>query len=330
MGFKIYRKIILTGLVLVFAAAVLSGCGTSSAGADWEKAMEKTAHKQMERVEYPEVSATGGEWTVIALARSGVEVPESYFDFYRANLKKTLKDTDGILSDSKYTEYSRVDLALTAIGEDPGDFDGYDLLKPLLDFDTVVKYGINGPAYALMALDSGDYEFSDQGVSASEVRKQYIDWMIGQEKQDGGFSYYETAAEADADMTAIVIQSLAPYSEDPLVTEVIERGLAVLSDLQDDDGYYRSFDEISCETLSQAIIAVSAAGIDCNTDERFVKNGKGMIDALMTFYDRDGGFSHTLDGDTQVMTTEQALCALAAYDRFMEGRTSLMDMTDIQ
>ena len=54
-----------------------------------------------------------------------------------------------------------------------------------------------------------------------------------------------------------------------------------------------------------------------------------MIDLLMTFYDGNGGFSHTLDGDTQVMPTEQALCALAAYDRFQKGKTALMDMTDV-
>lgn len=330
MGFKIYRKIILIGLVFIFSTAVLCGCGAGSSGSGWEKALVKTAEKQMENVEYPAVSPTGGEWTVLALARSGVEVPDSYFEIYRTDLRKTLKDTGGILSDSKYTEYSRVDLALTALGDDPGDFDGYDLLKPLLDFDTVTKYGINGPAYALMALDSGAYEFSGDGTDVSEIRERYVDWIISQEKQGGGFSFYETADEADADMTAIVIQSLAPYKDDAEVSAVIDRGLDVLSELQDDDGYFRSFDELSCETLSQAIIAVSAYGVDCNTDERFVKNGNGMIDVLMTFYDGNGGFSHTLEGDAQTMSTEQALCALAAYDRFMGGKTALMDMTDVR
>lgn len=332
MGFKVHRKALLISLAgLLSLALLLCGCkGADGGQADWEEALEKTAQSQVERVERPEYAAIGGEWTVISLARSGVAVPDSYWEIYLTNLKKALKETDGVLSEEKYTEYSRVDLALTALGEYPRDFDGYDLLQPLADFDTVTKYGVNGAAYALMALDSGAYEFADADTDASDIRAAYVDWIVAQERDGGGYSYAETADSAEADMTAIVLQSLVPYQDDEQVKDVVERGIAVLSSLQDEEGYYTSFQERSSETLSQTIIALSALGIDCNTDERFVKNGKGMMDALMTFYDGDGGFSHDPEGETQVMSTEQALCALTAYDRFLAGESALMDMTDIQ
>ena len=41
---------------------------------------------------------------------------------------------------------------------DPRDVAGYDLTKPLGDFDKTVWQGINGPIWALIALDSGNYE----------------------------------------------------------------------------------------------------------------------------------------------------------------------------
>ncbi len=332
MGFKIHRKIILMSLAAVLSVSMLlCGCkGADGGKAGWEEAVEKTAQVQMERVERPECTAIGGEWTVLALARSGAEVTDSYWEIYLTNLKKTLKETGGVLSKEKYTEYSRVDLALTALGENPQAFDGYDLLAPLADFDMVTKYGINGAAYALMALDCGRYEFADADTDTSNVKEKYIDWIIEQEIDGGGYAYSETAEAAEADMTAIMLQALAPYQEDEEVKGVAERGIEVLSALQDEEGYYTSFDERSSETLSQAIIALSTLGIDCNTDERFVKNGKGMLDALMTFYDGSGGFAHSPGGETQVMSTEQALCALAAYDRFLAGETALMDMTDVQ
>ena len=39
-------------------------------------------------------------------------------------------------------------LALGAIGRDPRDVGGYDLVKPLGDFDAVIKQGMNGAAWA--------------------------------------------------------------------------------------------------------------------------------------------------------------------------------------
>ena len=71
-----------------------------------------------------------------------------------ANVEKYLKENDGILSDHKYTEYSRVVLALKSIGAAPTDIGGYDVQKPLEDFDTVTAQGLNGAVFALLALNA--------------------------------------------------------------------------------------------------------------------------------------------------------------------------------
>ena len=48
----------------------------------------------------------------------------------------------------------------------------------------------------------------------------------------------------------------------------------------------------------------------------------------MEYYQKDGGFSHTLDGEVNPMATDQAFCALVSYERFKNDQNSLYNMTD--
>ncbi len=60
-----------------------------------------------------------GDWTVFGLARSGVQVAGKYYETYYGNVEAAVTEAGGKLSETKYTEYSRLVLALTAIGRDP-------------------------------------------------------------------------------------------------------------------------------------------------------------------------------------------------------------------
>lgn len=97
--------------------------------------VQGSAAYMVSAVKAPEVGSIGGEWAVIGLARSGYPVPANYFDDYYARVEKYVKDCAGVLHERKYTEYSRVILALTAIGRDPSKVAGYNLLIPLGDFE---------------------------------------------------------------------------------------------------------------------------------------------------------------------------------------------------
>ena len=120
--------------------------------------MEETAQTVLTTVKAPKIGTIGGEWTVLGLARSGISVPQSYWEGYYAAVEKEVTARKGVLHEKKYTEYARVALALTAIGADPTNVGGYNLLAPLGDFDKTVWQGINGPIWALIALDAGQYE----------------------------------------------------------------------------------------------------------------------------------------------------------------------------
>ena len=307
-------------LLLLAMLFSLAACGKE------ETQLEKTARYLQAQVPEPTCSAVGGDWLVFALARSGVKVPQKYFDTYYKNTEDYVASVDGILSRKKNTEYSRAVLALTAIGKDPQNVAGFDLLLPLGDFDETVSQGVNGAIFALLALDAGQYEVPvNTDAKTQATRELYVQKILGSQLSDGGWNIAGTAA--DADLTAMALQALAKYREDADVLAAVERGVTALADLQEPNGAYTSWGEENSESVSQVIVALTELGISPD-DERFVKNGQTLEQVLLRFAQEDGSFRHIADGKSDEMATEQALYALAAISRAQDGRTTLYDMTD--
>lgn len=268
--------------------------------------------------------AFGSEWLVIALARSGRDVPDSYYD----SVVKAVQSAKGQLSDKKSTEYARTILALTAIGKDPTDVGGYDLLARLADMDDVTYQGINGAIFVLLALDSGKYDVPAAAEGGTQVtRDGLVAYILAQQLSDGGWALSGTSA--DPDVTAMALQALAPYrTGDETVDAAVDKGVQLLSDMQLSDGGYSSWGTLNSESCAQVLIALATLGIDPVSDSRFVKNGLTVLDALLA-YAVSGGFRHTVDGEADAIATEQALCALTSYARLLDGKTALYDMTDV-
>ena len=128
----------------------------------------------------------------------------------------------------------------------------------------------------------------------------------------------------------MTLQALAKYREQPEVEAAVERGLAVLSSLQEQDGGYTSWGSSNSESDAQAIVALMELGVSLD-DARFVKNGITVEDALLRFAQESGACMHVLDGSggDDGMATEQAYYALTAYARFRDGKSRLFDMTEL-
>ena len=158
--------------------------------------------------------------------------------------------------------------------------------------------------------------------------QMYVDELLTRELPDGGWTL--TGGEPDVDITAMTLQALAKYREQPEVEAAVERGLAVLSSLQEPDGGYTSWGSSNSESVAQVIVALTELGVPLD-DERFVKNGVTVEDALLRFAQESGAFVHVLDGSggDDGMATEQAFYALAAIHRAKTGKTTLYDMTDV-
>ena len=271
----------------------------------------------LDTVTEPSVGSVGGEWSVLGLSRSGIDVPCEYYENYYDRVAEYVKNQNGVLSKNKYTEYSRVVITLCAIGKDPADVCGYNLITPLLDYDSVIKQGINGPAWALIALDAAEY-------NNDEIRTKYIDLILSRQLSSGGWALNSSVKEADVDITAMVLTALSSYTDNSTVKLAVDKGLSYLSNIQADDG---SFGEYS-ESISQVIVALSSLGIS-QKDSRFVKNGKTAVDALMSFHIKGKGFRHAKsDKESNLMSTEQGFYAFVSLMRFEDGKNKLFDMSD--
>jgi hypothetical protein len=296
-----------------------------------EKALKDTGAYLLKKVQSPRVGSVGGEWALIGLARSGLKVPAGWYTAYYQSLEDEIVKNQGVLPGNKYTEYSRAILALTAIGKNPADVGGYDLLARLGDFDNVFRQGINGPLFALLAFDAWHHVFPDHaGEQIQVVRERLLGAITELQLADGGFSL--GGRTGDADVTAMALQALAPYQERAEIKKVIERALTCLSRLQNSDGSYTSYWEAAnVEGVTQVLIALTALGIDPVADARFIKNGNTVVDHLLHYFVPGGGFKHILtQSEPDAMATEQAFCGLVAYDRFLKGKTGLYEMSDVQ
>ena len=301
--------------------------GGSGEDTGYSEYLKKALANIKKKVPTPQVGSTNGEWAVLGLARGNASVTNSYYDGYYDRVVAYVKaniNSKGQLDSNKSTENSRIVLALTAIGEDPTSVGGRNLLTALNDLTYVKKQGSNGPIWALIAVDSGNYEYTK--------REQLIEAILADRTDDGGWTYGEGGA--DADMTAMAIQALAPYNDDehPTVKSAISTALKLLSGMQNDDGGFSSMGYRNCESAAQVVVALSALGLDANTDSRFVKNGHSVLENLLTYEQADGSFWHLIDGSGNAnnqMSAEQGTYALVAYDRYVKNKNSLYDMTDV-
>jgi hypothetical protein len=304
------------------SVATLTDLKNAAALAALDEAREDALAYVKDRVSEP---AFGDEWAVLALARGGDNDSEYFSDYYDSIVNYLKGKGSARLDDDKSTENSRLILALSSIGKDAADVGGFDLTAPYADFDWVKFQGINGPIFALLALDSRLYPVPETGsFAALTTLDSLIKYILGDQLTDGGWNFNgDGTGSADPDVTGMALQALAPYRSNPDVEAAIGRALAALSAMQRDDGGFGS-----AEGISQAITALSALGIDAAEDERFQKTGGNPLTALLSYRDEDsGGFKFL--GELNDMTTEQAAYALVAYDRFVKGENSLYDMTDV-
>lgn len=285
----------------------------------------------------PSLGSTYGEWAVLAEARGNVSA-SVWYDKYLSNMATTVASKNGKLDNTstqtKHTEYSRVILALTALGEDATKFTGsngtvYNLVEPLFEKNgstyRVSEQGNNGTAFALIALDSGNYYDNATGTTA---RNAWIKSLCDAQINNGAWGIDADFPGSNVDMTAMVVQALAPYcSTNATVKAAVDKAVEWLS-----AEYQKTGDYGSSESAAQVIVALSALGIDAKTDSRFQHNGISVLSNFLSYADPNSkGFLHDKQPNSTVnqMASEQAAYTLVAYDRYVNGSKRLYDMSDV-
>ena len=349
-------KTIISGLaavllaVCLFMLPVISVCAQASEAKELSPSVDivlETVGNYILSVDTnPDYSST---WNVVGLVRSGRTVPAGYVEAYYDNTVNYLANNDWQLSRTKYSDYSKLVIGMTAIGKDARDIDGHNILSYLSDYSKVKLQGFNGPVWALIALNCHpDYEIPlDLGASEQTTEEGLIEYILKRETTKGGWTLYGDTP--DTDITGMTIQALSSYyGKRDDVTEAIDRALSWLSSAQNEEGGYSTLNGNSTtetsESDAQVIVALSALGINSATDSRFIQpNGKGVLSRLFEYYisagDNKAGFMHVFAGSDNNgggaagtlngMATEQGMYATAAYKRLLESKTALYDMSDI-
>lgn len=303
---------------------------------NFDKVYADTKKYIQNNVPAPVVASDRGEWAVLGLARAGVELSDAYIQAYYGKVVAYVQKNmgaDGVLVDPEshnptVTDNERIILALTAIGKDPANVGGKNLLAALQDRNIMQVTNtsdtdINGLVFGLLALNSGNYTQDSYWL---------VQAILTQQNEDGSWSSSaDTKPVGDVDMTAMALQALAPYYNeggDTTVNAAVDKALQWLSAKYKGTGY------TSAESCAQVVVALSALQLNANSDSSFVKTVDGaptsVLGDLLRYYLGEGqGFKHAASGKTaDQKATEQALYAMAAYERYCRRTKALYDMTD--
>lgn len=266
------------------------------------------------------------EWAIFSVLRSGGQLDERDLNDYCVDLLRELNSDSRILP----TDYFRVVITLAAMGQDPTDFEGINILERMYNYQGLNNYTSNMMSFTLMAYDAGNWEIPDDALWS---REELIDMILAfQNQENGGFGLVDNAT-VSVDITAMTLQALAPYNNEayPQVQEAFEKGLDYLkSQMLSDCGYNVEGGNNGC-SAAQVLMALCTAGIDpLDPQNGFVRGDANLVTKLDDFKQQEG-FS-TLQGASAAdgMASYQITCALEAYDRFINGKNSLFDMTDVE
>ncbi|GAA0124478.1 hypothetical protein UT300019_03800 [Clostridium sp. CTA-19] len=253
------------------------------------------------------------DWEVIGLGALGKTVPKGYLE----KKERAIRDSEDIFNET--TDYERTILSIVAAGGDPRNIGNKNLIDILYNINLEEEYNIYAEIYDLIAMDCGNFNIPNK----LEFKTNLINRIIYKKIDGGG---WEGTSGIDPDTTAMAITALSNYYDSNNdVKKTVDESVEALCKTLDDKGDFIGNDpstSASSESISQTIIALCSLGIDPTTCDKFIRNGKNLLDLLLEFKTSDGGFAHqkiSLDRRND-MSTEQGFLALVAYKQFKESK----------
>lgn len=248
---------------------------------------------------------------VLDLYKAGKQIPAAYLQTAEDDIKENANKFSA-------TDWESRTLSILAAGGNPTNFAGYNLVEKIYNnekMDNPMAY-----IYGLLALDAANFTVPQ---NAKWNRDKLVQAILDCKTSDGGWAY--GGGTADPDVTAMVLSALAPYyNTNSDVKSAINTAVETLSKMQTDNGGVKSWGSENSNSVEMVIIGLCDLGIDPTSDNRFIKNGKNPIDALLTFALSDNsGFGFTDNSSANGLATEQGLRALVSYKLFKEGKGSV-------
>lgn len=234
-----------------------------------------------------------GDWIAVSYARTGKALPASYYSSLRTEVTNLCAQAK-----PSVTELARMVIAGTSAGLNATNISNCNLIDKLVNHDNINQQGVNGPMFALIALDSGTYQVPN---GTKQGRDTLINSVVAA----------INGPEMATDYYGMALSALAPYKDRADVQTAGQKAVNWLIQKSDDS---------SSESIAQTIIGLASFGLN-PTDLQFEKNGKSLIDRLLAFQNSDGGFRHEFKASTsdKAFSTDQALRALIAYDLYTQN-----------
>ncbi|QJC50597.1 hypothetical protein HGI30_02635 [Paenibacillus albicereus] len=295
-------------LAVLLAVALIVPAGAASAAADTSASLRQAGDALL-------ASGIRSDWDAIAASQAGYALPAAYLAKLADAVRKEAPAFRNV------TDFERTALAVTAAGQDASAYGGIDLIERIYNHDRMLNQGVNGPIYALLALDYGEY---DVPASAKWTRGKLVAEVLKAQLADGSYAFSGEKA-GNPDLTGAALTALAPYFGEPEVKQAGERAVAWIQSRQDKDGGFTSYGESSSESVAQIVIGLASAGYD-PAGADFARDGASLIDKLLSFRNADGSFSHALPLAPNAYGAYQSVQALAAYEKFKAGSGRLYGM----
>lgn len=266
---------------------------------------------------------TWDSWAIIGLARSDKEVPKEIFETYYSKVEAFVQDKISNNQKMSGGDLAKLILSVSAIGQDPRNVAGNDLIDIVWHQDGILNEYYTSLAYVLIAIDSKNYQ---EPKDALNTRDKMIEALLSYELDNGGFGW----GTPEPDSTAMVLQALVKHQDREDVKNTMNKSMVILSELQTENGGYVSWGNENLNSVAQVITLLTALGENPTMLEGFVKGENNLLGNLMTFYTGSGDFKYIhSDSAANGMATEQALYSLVSYDRLVNGKTYVYDMTDV-
>lgn len=302
------RKVLRISLILILSVTLSVLCCGQGFAADGDVSdrieailkarMDKAGVSSLQELvwAFADQAGSGEEWYIVSM-RQHLPGELDYSEYRKAYEKYA---NSGI---KNATARLKAAITLKALGSS----------DPFIDQaadSSIGELGIMSYIYGLHLLNNGakSNKFTVESVTDELLKLQLSDggWAV---MGDGG----------DVDVTAMAIQALAPHIERREdVRASVERGISKLAALQRDDGSFVSFGEANAESTAQVLMALSAVGIDCTKDERFIKEGKTVLDELEKFSLGGGQYAHSVGGAVNATAGIQALYSLVSYEMMLK------------
>lgn len=239
------------------------------------------------------------------------------------------------LSTVKNTDFQRTIIGVTAVGKDPTNFGGKDLVAtvkgtmlPNGHFADSVEDRKSKRPVGNMLVNAHTFGVISLHTAGQVIpnREKCLAWLLDKQHLDGGYtwdvkSFVDPAdaefIESGVDMTAAALMTMAILGLDR-DSDPVKESLVFLKSKQNEQGGFNSWGADNPESCAWVIQALTLLGIDPMGEEWTTEEGYNPVTCLLRFQLDKGSFTHVLNEKDDLaiydngMSTEQGLYGLAA------------------